>query len=445
MSSFCLAVVISSLSLVDIVGGMSSYPDLHVETILPDSRSLRIAVVTETYPPDINGVAQTISRVVDGLRRNGHEIILVRPRIEPRQAAVVENGFAEHLVRGAPIPMYRELKMGLPAKTDLVRLWLRRRPDVVHIATEGPLGWSAARAAKKLKIPTTSDFRTNFHAYSNLYGMGWLKGAIVSYLRKFHNGTECTMVPTPELHAKLSDVGFQRLEVVPRGVDTDRFQPLFRSETLRASWGADDATMVLTTVGRLAVEKNLGMTIRAWRAAQEWASGTGLQVKLVLVGEGPLGESLRQQHPEIIFAGIRRDHDLATHYASADLFLFPSQTETFGNVTLEALASGLPVVAYRCAAASQLIDPGVNGALAEIGADDGFVGQTLDIIHRMTSSRQTQAECSAAARLTALKHGWPAVVARTEQVFHRLVSPPLAGLSSVCHHDDLSFRMVKHR
>ncbi len=424
--------------------GMSPTPDLQVETLLPEIRSLRIAVVTETYPPDVNGVAQTIARVVEGLHHHGHEIILVRPRIQSGQAAVIEDGFSEHLVKGAPIPMYRELKMGLPAKTELVRLWSRRRPDVVHIATEGPLGWSAARAAKKLKIPTTSDFRTNFHAYSNLYGMGWLKGAIVGYLRKFHNGTQCTMVPTAELQAALSESGFQRLEVVPRGVDTDRFQPLLRSPDLRARWGADEHTVVLTTVGRLAVEKNLVMTIRVWRAALEWGRQHGVAVKLVLVGDGPLGESLRKEFPEIVFAGIRRDQDLAAHYASADLFLFPSQTETFGNVTLEALASGLPVVAYRCAAAMQLIEPPINGALADIGDDDGFVDQSLTLIQKISGSAQIQAELSAAARLSAIRHGWPAVVARTESVFKRLLSQPVEGLSSFCHHDNLSLDQAKN-
>lgn len=422
---------------------MNPTPDLQIETLLPEMRSLRIAVVTETYPPDVNGVAQTIARVVEGLRHHGHEIILVRPRVQSGQAAVIEDGFAEHLVKGAPIPMYRELKMGLPAKTELVRLWSRRRPDVVHIATEGPLGWSAARAAKKLKIPTTSDFRTNFHAYSNLYGMGWLKGAIVGYLRKFHNGTQCTMVPTVELQAALSESGFQRLEVVPRGVDTERFQPLLRSPDLRARWGADEHTVVLTTVGRLAVEKNLAMTIRVWRAALEWGRQHGVEVKLVLVGDGPLGESLRKEFPEIIFAGIRRDQDLAAHYASADLFLFPSQTETFGNVTLEALASGVPVVAYRCAAAMQLIDPPINGALADIGDDDDFVGQSLTLIQKISSSAQTQAELSAAARLSAVRHGWPAVVARTESVFKRLLGQSAGSLSSFCHHDDLSLDEAK--
>ena len=155
---------------------------LLVDDYLPARRSLRVALVTETYPPEVNGVAATFARVVEGLRLRGHELQLVRPRQGaddgvPSDAVVPHD--AEVLMRGLPIPRYPQLKMGLPSRRALLRLWSTRRPDVVHIATEGPLGWSALQAATQLKLPVVSDFRTNFHAYSRHYGVGWLRAASI--------------------------------------------------------------------------------------------------------------------------------------------------------------------------------------------------------------------------------------------------------------------------
>jgi glycosyltransferase involved in cell wall biosynthesis len=209
-------------------------------------------VVTETYPPDINGVAHTLSKIVEGLQQNGHVLWLIRPKHQAHDTAVTKDRYREILVKGLPIPFYKQLRMGLPAKRELTRLWSHQRPDIVHIATEGPLGWSALQVAKKLKLPVSTDFRTNFHAYSQHYGIGWLSGTIMAYLKKFHNAAQATMVPTAQLQHELSHAGFRHLSVVPRGIDTDTFSPKHRSAALRASWGADDDTRVLLYVGRLA-------------------------------------------------------------------------------------------------------------------------------------------------------------------------------------------------
>jgi glycosyltransferase involved in cell wall biosynthesis len=332
-----------------------------VDDYLPSRRSLRVAMVTETYPPEVNGVAATISRVVEGLRGRGHELQLVRPRQDSADAASDDGRFVEVLMRGLPIPRYPQLKMGLPSKRALIKLWASHRPDCVHIVTEGPLGWSALQAAVHLRLPVVSDFRTNFHAYSRHYGVAWLRTPIMAYLRKFHNRTASTMVPTEGLRSELAAAGFKRLRVVSRGVDTRLFDPARRSEALRASWGAGPSTMVALCVGRLAPEKNLGTVLAAVEAMR--ADDPGL--RLVFVGDGPDKARLMQRSPGAIFAGVRRGEDLAAHYASADVFLFPSVTETFGNVVPEAMASGLAVVAYDHAAAGQLIHHGSDGLLAK--------------------------------------------------------------------------------
>ena len=180
---------------------------------------LRVAVVTETYPPEINGVAVTISRMVEGLRRR-HVVELIRPRQNQQDEAKLEFTLQEVLVRGFPVPRYPGLKLGLPAKRTLIKRWTNQRPDVVHIVTEGPLGSSAVAAARKLGIPVSSDFHTNFHSYSKHYGFGLLQKIIAGHLRNLHNRTDTTLVPTQELRDTLAQDGYQNLQVVARGVDT---------------------------------------------------------------------------------------------------------------------------------------------------------------------------------------------------------------------------------
>jgi len=339
--------------------------------------SLRIAVVTETWPPEVNGVAMTLAKLVQGLSHRNHDVQLIRPRQTKTESPLNDASLEEVLMRGMPIPRYPELKLGLPSKKTLVKTWTLRRPDVVHIATEGPLGWSALQAAKVLKLPVTSDFRTNFQSYSKHYGVGWLRKPIVAYLRKFHNATACTMVPTRELMRTLSENGFANLKVVSRGVDTKLFNISKRSTSLRASWGATENTTVLISVGRMAPEKNLDQVLKTYEALKN----TGKAFKLVMVGDGPLKEQFQQRYPEIIFPGMLSQTNLAAYYASSDLFVFPSQTETFGNVTLEALASGIPVLAFDCAAARDWVQRGINGWLVAENNPDGFAAQAVSVVN----------------------------------------------------------------
>jgi glycosyltransferase involved in cell wall biosynthesis len=304
--------------------------------------------------------------------------------------------------------------MGLPAKRELQRLWAKQRPDIVHIATEGPLGWSALQVARKLKLPVSTDFRTNFHAYSQHYGIGWLSGAIRVYLKKFHNRADVTMVPTAMLQYELQAKGFERVQVVPRGVDTSQFSPSYRSLALRQSWGVAEDDKVLLYVGRLAAEKNLGLVVQAYLKAKQHNE----RVRLVLVGDGPLRDSLQQQHPDIVFAGYRSGADLAAHYASADVFVFASLTETFGNVTLEAMASGLAVVAFKHAAAGQCISHGDNGMSVDTESPDEFVKAVCAVVE----AHSLQTRLAKQALLTAQTFDWPGVVQRTEAVFRQVMA-----------------------
>jgi glycosyltransferase involved in cell wall biosynthesis len=390
--------------------------DLVVDSLPAARRSHRIALVTETYPPEVNGVAMSMARLVEGLHALDHDLQLIRPRQREPRALPLAARFEQVLTGAWPIPKYPHLRMGAPSKRTLVRLWSLRRPDVVHIATEGPLGWSALQAALHLKLPVTSDFRTNFHAYGQHYRLGWLAQPIMAYLRKFHNRAQCTMVPTEPLRAQLAARGFERLAVVARGVDTRLFDPQHRSAALRARWGVAERDLVVASVGRLAAEKNLALVLQAFEALRHAQPGA----RLLFVGDGPMREELAARCPDAIFAGQRHGSDLAAHYASADLFLFASLTETYGNVTAEAMASGLPVLAFDCAAAAQLIVAERSGRLVPAHAPQAFIAAAAALALDPGARRRM----GIAARERALQFDWGGVVKRFESVLVQAIDEP---------------------
>lgn len=371
------------------------------------SAQLNIALVTETYLPEVNGVAITIGRMVHGLRQHGHHIHMIRPRQHKHDVAAKEEGYAETLVSGMPIPGYPELKSGLPAKGRLMKLWKQQRPDIVHIATEGPLGWSALSAARKLNLPVSTDFHTNFQNYTQHYGIGLLKRPIAAYLRYFHNKADCTLVPTASLQRELEQDDYQNVLVVSRGVDSELFHPAKRDSALRASWGADDDTPVVMLVSRIAAEKNLPVVFQAFEQMR-----ADPRARLVIVGDGPARAELQKQHPDVIFAGMQTGDALARHYASGDIFLYPSLTETYGNVTVEAMASGLATIAYDYAAAHQHIRHDVNGLLVPFDDTAAFITQAKGLISDMGRVRRLRHE----ARQTVESLTWEHIMGQMEAV-----------------------------
>jgi len=363
---------------------------------------VRIAYVTETFPPELNGVSLTVERTVRHLRQRGHALELIRPRQNGEAAMDAPD---EWRTLGCPIPMYPDLRLGLASNGTLRARFERTQPQLVHIATEGPLGWAAMRAARGLDIPVTSDFRTNFHQYSRYYGFGWLSPVVHDYLRRFHNQSRTTFVPTAALKRELGEAGFDRLEVVGRGVDTVQFTPEKRSPALRAQWNAGEGP-VLLYVGRLAAEKNVTLALCAFEAVRSREPSS----RMVVVGDGPMRRRLEADYPDVVFAGVQRGDALAAHYASADLFVFPSLSETFGNVTLEALASGLPVIAFDTAAAAEYVDDCANGLLAPAGAERAFVAAVCSLAWQ----HRHLADVRLRARLAALEADWSDVLGRFE-------------------------------
>ncbi|MFO1372379.1 MAG: glycosyltransferase family 1 protein [Candidatus Competibacteraceae bacterium] len=343
---------------------------MYTDNTLPSPRRrLRVSVVTETYPPEINGVALTIVRWVEGLRRRGHVVQLIRTRQGGHDASESADFLETLRLPGFRIPGYPQLQGGWPARRAVSAQWRWTRPDLVHIVTEGPLGYSALRVARQLGIPVSTSFHTNFQQYSRHYHLGWLATPIMAYLRHFHNQGMQTLVPTEELAEQLQSFGFRRTQVLARGVDTTLFSPQRRDSTLRQRWGVAPRAPAVLYVGRLAAEKNLELAIAAFQAIRRLQP----DARLILVGDGPMTPRLHTHHPTFVYCGMRQGQDLATHYASADLFLFPSLTETFGNVVLEAMASGLAMVAFDYAAARAHVELGHSGLLAPFGDAEAFV------------------------------------------------------------------------
>ncbi len=358
---------------------------------------MRIDIVTDTFAPDINGVAMTLGRLTQGLRERGHRVHVIRTG----QKA----GADETVAASVPLPGYPEVRVGLPKPFKLRAKWLQQRPDAVYVATEGLLGKSALNAANALGIPVATGFHTNFHQYLGRYLAKGLEPLAMLYLRHFHSRAQCTLTPSPEMAQRLVSEGIREVHHLGRGVDTLLFSPAKRCESLRHSWGAGPTNPVAIIVGRVAAEKNLELgfeTFLRMRAANP-------ATQCVVVGSGPLLAELSRKHPWAHFPGVLTGEELARHYASADVLLFPSTTETFGNVLLEGMASGLATVSFDYAASALHVRHGSNGLKSEMGNTDAFAAMALEALairpHHPLRIR---------ARESAEQHGWDQVVGQFE-------------------------------
>jgi glycosyltransferase involved in cell wall biosynthesis len=368
---------------------------------------LNLVLVTETYAPEINGVSMTLGRLVDGLAARGHRITIVRPRQRHESTRYsVTQRLACRQVRlpGVPIPGYPQLRLGLPAARRLGKLWALNRPDLVHVATEGPLGASAITTARRMGIPVTSSFHTNFDQYTRDYRIGWFKPVVAAWLRHIHNRTLRTFAPTRDLCARLETEGYRNVRLLSRGVDTTLFNPARRDDALRAAWGVEPDGLAVIHVGRLAAEKNYPLLFRAFDAIK----AVQPKARLVIVGDGPLLSACQRERPDAVFTGFYTGASLARYYASGDIYLHTSVTETFGNVVTEALGSGLAVVAFDYAAAHEFIRSEENGLLVPLTDPSAFLTHAT----RLARDPGLRARLSAAGPATARGLSWDAIVDR---------------------------------
>jgi glycosyltransferase involved in cell wall biosynthesis len=273
-------------------------------------------------------------------------------------------------------------------------LFLHFQPEALYVATETPLGIASIRAARQMRIPVVSGFHTNFHTYLENYHLPGLEKAAQKLLCYIHNQTARTLTPSADSATMLERWGIQNVGILGRGVDTDLFSPARRSAELRRSWGVENENVpVAIYVGRVAAEKNLTLLMRAFTAFREHHSGAAC----VVVGDGPRLKALMAEHPECIYTGAKTGTALAECYASADVFLFPSVSETFGNVVLEAMSSSLLPVAFDYAAPRQVIRQGISGWLAEFNDDAAFLTMTHEAARTWNDGTMRAAARRAAA------------------------------------------------
>ena len=366
---------------------------------------MKFLIVSDTFPPDINGVARTLQTLARGLVGRGHQVRVITTT-EAARNENAKHGVNVEAIAALPVPGYDGIRLGLTSRRFFANRIKQWRPDALYVAVETLMGCNAIRAARQCAVRVISGFHTNFHTYSDDYRLPLLKSLAMRYFRWLHNRTARTLTPSESTAQQLRSLGIDNVGVLGRGVDTKLFRPERRDPALRAEWGADDNTPVAIFVGRIAAEKNLPLTVRAFQQIREMNPAA----RCVFVGDGPKAGWLRHAHPEFIFAGARTGEDLARHYASADLFVFPSLTETFGNVLTEALASGLVTVSFDYAAARQHVRHRENGYVAEPEAPEAFLAASREAL-----SHWPDMALRRAARATAERLSWPAIVEQFER------------------------------
>jgi len=360
----------------------------------------------------------SMMQLCQGLQRFGHKILLVRPI----QKAICTEFLPEQecLVMSQPIPKYPSVQFGWPQYLKVSKAFEQFAPDVVHIVTEGPLGLTALQAAKSKKIAVSSGFHSAFQDFSRFFDLAFLVKPIQRYLTWFHNSTDVTCVPSQYTEQALRGFGVTcPLVVVGRGVDTAKFSPKHRSQQLRQQWGVDADTRVMLYVGRLSPEKEIDVLIKAFHA---WQRQQGANTKFVIVGDGPdrIRLSKLARSEDIIFTGSLSGKNLSAAYASADVFAFASQADTFGNVVLEAIASGLPVIAYDYVCAHQHVKHGVTGWLSPLGQTADLT-QSICHLPALPELRQMGILASETVQETS----WQFPVQQLEQALYQVAKEPL--------------------
>jgi phosphatidylinositol alpha 1,6-mannosyltransferase len=343
----------------------------HEATRRADPRALRLALFTDSYIPQLNGVALLLGRLVEAVRARGGTV-RVYTTSDPAGAE------ADDVRRWPSVAFwaYPEHRLALPTQPRVRRELRAWRPTLVHAASPFGMGLAARAAAGALNVPFVTSYHTNWSAYSSFYQMGALRGTAWRYLRWFHNGGARTYCPTQAVQDELAARGFEHMTLWSRGVDTARFNPSFRSAALRARLGVRDDMVLAIYVGRLGAEKGLGVALRGMREVMHAAPG---RVRCAIAGDGPYAEEARALAPEgTVFMGRLTGDALSEFYASADLFMFPSATDTFGNVLLEAMASGLPVVGADVGPTRELLAEDTGVTFAPGDAAD-FARRVLDL------------------------------------------------------------------
>lgn len=380
-----------------------------------DSAPLRLALFTDTYPPQLNGVSRTLERLVGAVRARGGEA-RVYTTSDP------EAGYEPDIWRRPSIPFwaYPQLRLAAPIRGRLagdIRAW---RPTIIHAATPFGMGLTGRAEALTMGVPLVTSYHTSFSEYAKFYRLGALSSTAWSFFRWFHNSGARTYVPTHAIADELRPMGFERLAVWGRGLEAHRFNPGWRSPEWRARLGADDDTIVVAYVGRLAIEKGLDTALAAMHRLT--ANPPAQKIKFALAGDGPYADYCRKAAPPgVFFTGRIEGSGLSEFFASADLFVFPSTTDTFGNVLLEAMASGVPVIGADVGPTRELLAGG-GGVLFAPGDSAALA----DRIRELAADAGRRRAIAAAGVASAANASWDAIFDELLADYQRVISeaPP---------------------
>jgi glycosyltransferase involved in cell wall biosynthesis len=369
---------------------------------------MKLCLTTDTFLPEVNGVTTVLATMRDGLRRRGHEVLVLAPdygHLTPDEERI-------HRLGAVPCPGYNQVRLSWPWGRGLHRVLDRFRPDLVHAVTEGPLGLFGRSYAQRREIPLVSSFHTDFPRYAARYLGAVAVGPTRAYIRWFHQAARMTQTPSDATRDELLRLGLPQAVVWGRGVDTTWFRPERRSTERRAQVQVDGRMQVLH-VGRLAVEKDVDTLVAAFIAAQ---ARLGAAATFTVAGDGPRARAVRDALPFARHLGFVARDRLADLYADSDVFVFPSPTETCGLVALEALASGVPVIGARAGGIPSNVRDGITGRLIVAGDAVRFA----DAIVELVQDGEQRNAMSQAARAFAVGRDWAVELDRLEAAYARL-------------------------
>jgi glycosyltransferase involved in cell wall biosynthesis len=374
---------------------------------------VRIALFSEVYWPMVSGVGVTLVRLVDGLHERGHEV-----RVYSASYALPEGERERpeaHRSPSIPLFLYPDVQWAFPRLRDVMDDAVRFRPDIVHVATEFSMGVAGLKTARQLRVPLIASAHTDYERYAARYGMDWVLRWGWRYLRWFYGQAGRVLCPSRIYEEHLHRRGVYHTGVWGRGVDPREFSPRFRSEAYRVSLGLGPDDLLVSYIGRLAREKNLDLLMRAWPELR----ARHPRAQLLLVGRGPLEEELRRSEiPGVHVPGLMRGEPLAAAYASSDLFVFPSTTETFGNSLLEAMASALPCVVAASGGVLEFARHGENAWLVAPNREAAL----LEGVGRLMDDGALRRQLADGARATAAARGWDAIYDRLLEDYAQVIA-----------------------